>query len=299
MEQIAKQIKLSNCPVCKKSNFKAFLETRDYFFTKEKFELVQCTDCDFVFTNPVPAPEQLSKYYDSPDYLSHTANNKSLSAFIYDSLRSINLKNKYDLVSSFKNSGKVLDIGQGTGEFLNYLKKKHWEVTGIEPNESARKFAKQHYKIDVFAEEKIETLPEKSFDLVTLWHVLEHVPDLHGRMNDILRLIKKDGILIIAVPNLNAPDFSFYKEKWAALDVPRHLYHFTEATMQTLLNQFGFEVLNTFPLKMDAYYVSLLSERYRKNKIPYLKAALNGYRSNRAARKSNNYSSMVFVAQQK
>lgn len=203
------------------------------------------------------------------------------------------------MISRFKQAGKVLDIGQGTGEFLNYLKKHKWAVTGIEPNETARKFANENYGIDVFDEAQLLKFDKESFDLITLWHVLEHVPDLHGRMKDIKRLLKKDGILFIAVPNLESPDATYYGEKWAALDVPRHLYHFEKETMKTLFDQFSFTMLEMLPLKMDAYYVSLLSEKYRGNKVPHIKAAANGYRFNRAAKKTNNYSSMVFVARQK
>ena len=252
-----------------------------------------------VFTNPIPTPEDLSTYYESPDYLSHTANRKSPSAMVYRFLRNINLRYKYRLVSRFKQPGKALDIGQGTGEFLHYLKQRNWDVKGIEPNESARKFAKENYDIDVFGEEELKVLPRESFDLISLWHVLEHVPDLHGRMDDIARLISKNGILIIAVPNLDSPDFAYYREKWAALDVPRHLYHFTPESMTRLLELSGFQLMDTYPLSMDAYYVCLLSERYRNNRIPYLKGALNGLRSNRSAKKLKNFSSMVFVVRRK
>ena len=203
------------------------------------------------------------------------------------------------MISRFKAGGKVLDIGQGTGELLNYLKMKGWEVTGIEPNESARKFASENYGIAVYDEAELDRLGKKSFDLIQLWHVLEHVQDLGERMQQIRKLIKDDGVLIIAVPNLDSPDFRFYGEKWAALDVPRHLYHFTSGTMSILLEKWGFKLVKEFPLKMDAYYISLLSEKYNNNKIPHLKAFLNGYRSNRIASKDNAYSSTVFVAQPK
>ncbi len=201
------------------------------------------------------------------------------------------------MISGFKNGGNALDIGQGTGEFLNFLKGKGWKVTGIEPNEQARNFAKEHYEIESFGEEKLKDLPAGDFDLITMWHVLEHVPDLNSRMEEIKRLIDRQGILLIAVPNLASPDFKMYGEKWAALDVPRHLYHFSAESMQFLLQKFNFELIRSFPLHMDAYYVSLLSEKYRGNKFPYLKGFMNGFRSNRKASGQNNYSSMVFVAQ--
>ena len=299
MEQLKKKIFLKHCPLCDNSDFEPYLSTKDYFLTLEIFELVRCKSCEFVFTNPIPALDDLAAYYDSPDYLSHDVSKKSLVGTVYNSLRETNLRNKFKLISKFKNPGKILDIGQGTGEFLNYMKNRGWDVTGIEPNDSARKFAIDHYQLNVLQEEDINRLPEKSFDVISLWHVMEHVPDLNLRMQQIKDLIAEKGILVIAVPNLDAPDAKKYGEKWAALDVPRHLYHFTRATMNILLEKFGFELINSYPMKLDAFYVSLLSERYLNNKFPYPAAFLNGLKSNMAAGKENNYSSMIFVAKQK
>ncbi|MEJ2593556.1 MAG: class I SAM-dependent methyltransferase [bacterium] len=297
MKQKAQKIALESCPLCGHNVFHRFLQTSDYFLTQEDFSLDRCDRCSLVFTNPVPAVEGLSAYYDSPEYLSHTSHQKSLYGLLYRFLRKINLHKKYQMISGFKPGGSALDIGQGTGEFLQYLKEKGWKVTGIEPNAKARNFARQHYQIESFGEEKLNDLPTNGFDLITMWHVLEHVVDLQARMKEIKRLIHGKGILIIAVPNLASPDFKIYGEKWAALDVPRHLYHFTPESMQFLLRKFNFKLISSFPLTMDAYYVSLLSEKYRGNAFPYLKAFLNGFRSNQKASRENNHSSMVFVAQ--
>ena len=211
-------------------------------------------------------------------------------------MRNLNLSGKYKLISKFKNKGSVLDIGQGTGEFLHHMQGKGWTVKGIEPNAEARQFAKEKYHLDVEDESEMANLSEHSFDLITMWHVLEHVPDLSGRMEQLKKLVKKDGYIIIAVPNLDSPDSRKYKEKWAALDVPRHLYHFTKETMTKLLNKYQFDVTGIYPLKFDAYYVSMLSEKYLGNSFPYPAAFQNGLHSNRKARKENEYSSMIFVA---
>ena len=299
MEHQPKRTALSKCPSCKSNQFESYLKTKDYFLSQEDFNLDKCRNCGLVFTNPIPRLDQLSRYYDSPDYLSHTANSKTPKAILYNRLRDLNLTNKYKMISGFVSEGKALDIGQGTGEFLNFLKRKGWQVTGVEPNESAREFAKKNYQIDVFEEDSLKNLDKNSFDLITMWHVLEHVPDLHERLNEIKLLIKKEGFLVIAVPNLNAPDAVKYKDKWAALDVPRHLYHFTADSMERLLQQYDFKIEATFPLKMDAYYVSMLSEKYLGKSVAPLRAFFAGYQSNRMARKNNNYSSMVFVARQK
>ena len=299
MEQTNNQIILTECPSCGSPDFKNFLTTHDYFLSKEQFSLDRCAQCGLVFTNPIPRPEYLSGYYDSPDYLSHTASNQGLYGWIYRQLRNINLAYKYRIIERFKNKGNALDIGQGTGEFLYYLRQKGWEVTGIEPNQQAREFAAVNYGLKVYGEESISEIPAGSFDLITMWHVLEHVPNLRQRMTDVFRLVRHDGFLIIAVPNLDSPDFDFYGEYWAALDVPRHLYHFSNQSMRRLLETSGLEVLETFPLTLDAYYVSLLSERYKGNKFPYLKGFINGMRSNLKAISKKNHSSMVFVARPK
>jgi 2-polyprenyl-3-methyl-5-hydroxy-6-metoxy-1,4-benzoquinol methylase len=252
-----------------------------------------------VFTNPIPGANELPKYYDSPDYLSHKISKWNFTSFIYNRLRNINLKGKFKLISQYKKSGKILDVGQGTGEFLSYMASKGWEVKGVEPNLSAREFAFENFNLDVVDESGLEEFEASTFDVITMWHVLEHVTDLHKRLKQLKKLVKKDGIIVVAVPNLNSPDSLKYKEKWAALDVPRHLYHFTVDTMNSLLTNFGFEIVSIKPLKLDAYYVSLLSEKHQNNSFPYPAALMNGYKSNKLARKENNYSSMIFVAKQK
>jgi SAM-dependent methyltransferase len=298
VKQKAEPIQIKSCPVCGASEFSNFMDTSDYFLTKESFSLTKCDACGFVFTNPIPDLNDLSFYYDSPDYLSHKVDAFSLKGFLYDRIRGFNIRKKYSMVSKFSDVGKILDIGQGTGELLAYFSKKGWEVTGIEPNESARQFAKEKYNLPVFDEDELDRLPASSFNAITLWHVIEHVPDLKGRMQQIRKLLKQSGHLFIAVPMLDSPDARKYGKYWAALDVPRHLYHFTQSSMAELLSQNGFKLINSVPMKFDAFYVSLLSEQYKGNKLPYVSAFLNGVASNRKARKSSNYSSMIFVVQQ-
>lgn len=296
MEQSKELVFRKECPCCKNSTFHSYLTTKDYFLSQEEFTLVRCSVCDLVFTNPIPKPDKLPEYYNSPDYLSHKVSKWSLTGFVYNVLRNINLARKFKMLSRFSKTGKILDIGQGTGEFLNYMKQKGWEVKGVEPNISARKFAIDHYNLSVVDESEIPDLPNHYFDLVTMWHVLEHVMNPGERLAQIKRILKGTGYLVVAVPNLNSPDSLKYKEKWAALDVPRHLYHFTRETMTFLLNENGFDVISEYPLTLDAYYVSLLSEKHNKNRFPYPLAFVNGFISNSKARKKNNYSSMVFVA---
>jgi SAM-dependent methyltransferase len=296
VEQKKEKIFRKYCPGCNKTEFKKYMSTRDYFLSQEEFELVRCVNCELVFTNPIPSLSELPSYYDSPDYLSHSVSKYSFTGFIYNQLREINLRGKYKLLSRFKKKGKILDIGQGTGEFLHFMQKKGWDVTGVEPNQSARKFASENYNLLVKEESVLQELEKNQFDLITMWHVLEHVVDLTERMQQVRSLLRKDGLLVIAVPNLNSPDSRKYKDKWAGLDVPRHLYHFTTKSMDNLLRSSGFRLVKLAPLKLDSFYVSLLSEKYLNNAFPYPKAFLSGLKSNSLASKENNYSSMVFVA---
>jgi 2-polyprenyl-3-methyl-5-hydroxy-6-metoxy-1,4-benzoquinol methylase len=286
---------IQKCPVCGNSSLSLFLTTKDYFLTQSSFTIDQCNSCGFVFTNPIPFLSDLPKYYDSPEYLSHTANSFGFTSQIYKIFRNANIRNKFRIVNRYAKEKTILDIGCGTGELLHYFQKMGWKVQGVEPNESARKFAQKNYNIPVLNEDSLAEIDEESFDIISMWHVLEHVPDLNGRMIQLKKLVKKEGILIIALPNLNAPDAIKYGPHWAGLDVPRHLYHFTEDSFRLLLEKHQMELLESIPMKFDAYYVSLLSEKYLKKKLPYLPAFANGFKSNLQARKNNNYSSMIFV----
>ena len=295
MEPEVKDSLIKKCPICGSNKFSVFLKTKDYFLTQEEFTLDQCDQCGFVFTNPIPALHELEKYYDSPDYLSHTANKPSFTGTVYKLFRNANIKKKFKLVDHYANGKNLLDIGCGTGELLSHFKNKGWNVKGVEPNQSARKFASQNYNIAVFDEIELDNFKAESFDVISMWHVLEHVPDLNKRMVQLRRLVKKEGLIVIALPNLASPDAQKYRSHWAGLDVPRHLYHFTKTTFSLLLKKHKMELLKSIPMKFDAFYVSLLSEKYLGKKIPYLPAFINGLQSNTAARKENNYSSMIFV----
>lgn len=299
MKQTEKQIEIKKCPICNTENFKFFLNTKDYFLTRKDFTLVQCSNCSFVFTNPRPDAIELPKYYESTDYLSHSAQNRNIKGLIYKIFRTINIKKKYKLIKKYCNGNSILDIGSGTGEFLAFFKSKGWKVVGIEPNNTAREVAKNTHNIEIYDNNKLEKLQKSSFDIITLWHVLEHVPDLNKTINQIKHLLAKNGFIIIAVPNIEAPDFERYQERWAALDVPRHLYHFSKNTLSKLLEKHNFEIIQQRPMPFDAYYVSLLSEKYLQHNFSYIRALINGFSSNKRAKTNNNYSSMIFVAKQK
>lgn len=288
-----KQIQINTCPSCKSNQFSEYMETKDYFFTQEKFSLSKCSQCNLVFTNPIP--EDIEKYYETEDYLSHNTSSNNLISKIYSSVRSINLMNKYKTVSKFKKQGSILDIGCGTGELLSHFKKKNWEVFGIEPNKSAAQFAALNYNINVNNEEHINNIAENSFDVVSMWHVLEHVANLNERIQQVKKITKDDGIMVFAIPMLDSPDSKKYGKYWSALDVPRHLYHFTKESFSKLISQHDLKIIDSRPMRFDAYYISLLSEKYLNSRAQILKAIFNGLLSNFKANKTSNYSSMIFV----
>lgn len=288
-------IKILECAVCGGDSFTHYLETEDYFFTKEKFNLSKCKSCGFVFTNPVPLDSEIGKYYETEKYFSHNSDNKGVFSKIYSQVRNLNLKNKYNIIERYKSSGKLLDIGCGTGEFLNFGLKNNWKVKGIEPNENARKFSITNYGIEVGDENELNKMDNNLFDVVTMWHVLEHVSSLNERMLTISKILRKDGIAIIALPMIDSPDSIKFGKYWAGLDVPRHLYHFSANSFEKLATENNFNVIDKYPMKFDSFYVSWLSRQAKENSFAFLRGVIDGFISNIKAKSNSNYSSMIFV----
>jgi len=290
---------LSNCPICDNRHFENYLETYDYTITHEKFKLIRCTNCSFVITNPRPSFESMAKYYDSEQYISHSGGTNSLFDKIYLLARSFTLQWKYKLIKQYSASNEtILDYGCGTGEFLNFVQTKGLQVVGVEPNELARK--KASLKLQGGISENLESFNKGSFSVITLWHVLEHIHHLNETIQNLKSLLTESGHLIIAVPNFMSQDSFKYKESWAGYDVPRHLWHFSQETMNKLLEKNGLKIVETKPMKLDSYYVSLLSEGYKnpdQSKLTKgVKAFLEGIKSNFSARKNSQYSSLIYIA---
>lgn len=287
---------IEKCPVCSGTTFSKDLVCKDYTVSQESFQLVTCSDCSFKFTNPRPEDAVLGNYYKSEDYISHSNTKKGMISRLYHMVRSYTLKGKLKLVSSYVSRGTILDYGCGTGMFLNTCQQGGWETFGMEPDSKARKLASE-MGLNVY-ESKLELQnanPERKFDAVTLWHVLEHVTDLDATLNYFKSSLKDSGVLIIAVPNYTSFDAQHYKQFWAAYDVPRHLYHFEVNSVSRLLGKFGFKLIDTKPMKFDSFYVSMLSEKYKTGVIQYGSAFLNGLRSNLKAGSSTQYSSVIYI----
>ncbi len=286
---------LKNCPVCGATELELFLAGKDYFLTTESFEIVKCSNCGFRFTNPRPGAGELGKYYESTDYISHSDIRKGLFASVYQQVRKYTLGRKRAMISKFQPGGELLDIGCATGQFLNYMSRYGWNVTGIEPDEKTRTRAISEYGLKVLPEEGLNTIRNGTFDLITMWHVLEHVSDLNGRMEQLRNLLKSQGTLIIAVPNCDAYDAVKYRAFWAGYDLPRHLYHFAKSDMKLLAEKHGFTIVTILPMKFDAYYVSLLSEKYKSGRMRWLPALWNGFCSNVHSGQNKGHSSLIYV----
>jgi SAM-dependent methyltransferase len=238
----------------------------------------------------------LGKYYESPEYISHSGSNKGFINGVYLKVRQYTLLKKLQLISKYFKTGRILDIGSGTGEFLNVMQSAKWDVFGIEPGNVPRETSKVNYKLRVEDEDYLQNLADESFDVITMWHVLEHVPDLNKRVEDIKRLIKKNGIIIIAVPNCSSPDALKYGRDWAAYDVPRHLYHFTPKDIRLLFSNHLLKVDRVLPMPFDSYYVSMLSEKIKGSSLGVLRGFLTGLRSNLQAMNSGEkFSSQIYV----
>jgi len=286
---------LSACPVCDNESFTTHLDCPDHFLSKEIFTISKCEKCGFLFTNPRPEANKLSSYYQSEKYISHSNSRKGFQNLLYQWVRNYTISKKLKLIRSYKQQGTLLDIGCATGEFLNYCKNKKWDVLGIEPNKTARENGIENYSLIIESESHLNIIQSSSFDVITMWHVLEHVPLVNERIDQLQRLLRSNGYLFIAVPNANSHDAKFYGSFWAAYDVPRHLYHFTKGTITRLFSKHDFVLVKAVPMKFDSYYVSMLSEKHIQLKNTFLNGLLSGFISNRSARKNGEYSSMIYV----
>ncbi|MGN6602075.1 MAG: class I SAM-dependent methyltransferase [Ginsengibacter sp.] len=292
----------NSCPVCGNQNIYKVLSAKDYTVSGEVFEIWECGDCSLRFTQNIPGAGDIGKYYQSEDYISHSDTKKGFTNSLYHSVRKRTLQQKRKLVESYthKSAGSILDIGAGTGAFLNAMKIAGWNCTGIEPEESARNKAKELYELDLKNAEALFTLSSQSFNAITMWHVLEHVHQLQEYIKQLKHLLKEDGKLFIAVPNYTSEDAKIYGQYWAAYDVPRHLYHFSPKAMEKLLSEHGLQLETLKPMWFDSVYVSLLSEKYKTGKSNILKACMNGMQSNlKALRDKSKCSSVIYIASAK
>jgi len=275
------------------TNFKIYLSVKDHSISKKTFDLHHDTNLDMLVTMPKPSEEELPAYYESEDYISHTDGKRTVFEKVYQFVKQIAIKNKLNLINNLHTKkGNLLDIGAGTGDFLSVVKQNGWQTTGIEPNEKARNSAIN--KGISFAESS-KDFENQLFDVITMWHVLEHIPDLQHQILELKRLLKPNGTILIAVPNFKSYDAKYYGAHWAAYDVPRHLSHFSKTAIKLLFAKQDLHLQKVLPMKFDAFYVALLSEKYKNGKINFLKAFFVGLKSNWKAKQNMEFSSHIYV----
>jgi len=268
-----------------------YLKTKDYSVSQESFELH--LDSKYQLLKTIPIPDDLDKYYQSQDYISHTDTKRSLFEKMYHLVKQYTLYRKEKLILSYaKKKGNLLDIGAGTGDFLNYANKKKWKTIGFEPNKKAKDLARQK---GVFLVESTTELTENSFDVITLWHVLEHIPDLEKQLSELKRLCKPNGHILVAIPNYKSYDAKYYKEFWAGFDVPRHLWHFSKTAIEKLFFEKQIFLKKIHPMYFDSFYVSILSEKYKNGKMNFFKSMFIGLKSNVNGLLIKEFSSHIYV----
>lgn len=290
--------KIQHCPICNEKEQKIFLSCLDHTVSRRKFEIVECGKCGFAYTSPRPHDNDLGKYYESEEYISHSNTSKGIVSQLYQRVRKHTLQKKLELINKNSKKGRILDIGCGTGEFLNTMKLDGWDTFGIEPSPGARKQGIEKFQLNVQDEPQMERFSAAHFDVITMWHVMEHVPQLNERVQKLRELLKPEGVLIVAVPNRNSHDAKFYESNWAAYDVPRHLWHFRAEDMRALMNKEGFEVKQILPMKFDSYYVSMLSEKMKTGSTNLISAVWRGFVSNRKAGVEGS-SSLIYIIRNK
>lgn len=288
------------CPVCQGTSFRNILSCKDYTYSQGFFSIQECKTCQLRLTNPRPDTDSIGKFYQSPSYISHSGKSNNIYDFIYLQARKLALRQKFRLINKHKQQGAILDYGCGTGEFLEYMATRSWTALGVEPAENARAKA-NHLVIKSNGQVKraLDDLPTGNFDVITLWHVLEHIAAPDKLLSSLKKRLHKGGFIFVAVPNHKSHDAEYYKEHWAGYDVPRHFWHFSPPQIQTLFKNQGLHYYDKIPMKMDSYYVSLLSEKYKNsgshNLFTPARALIRGMISNVKGKKSMNYSSLIYI----
>ena len=291
-------VKHYSCPVCLSIETKLSLYCLDHFKTKKTFSIWTCSACGISFTRECPAEEELGAYYESDNYISHGSSSGGMVNKVYQIIRNFALNRKKALVQheSGQSFGILLDIGSGTGHFAAKMKAAEWNTKCVEISEKARQFSISHFELDAIPPSEMLHIPDSMFDCITLWHSLEHLPDLHKYISEIQRLLKPEGVCLIAVPNITSYDAKYYKEYWAAYDVPRHIWHFTPDALRFLLESKGFKLLDIKPMPIDVFYISILSEKYKNKRFAFFSGIFKGlFFATKTLFNKKGASSLIFI----
>jgi SAM-dependent methyltransferase len=292
-------IEYNTCPICESEQLNHFLQSKNFRINNKPFTIQSCGSCGFKFTNPIPNEDEIGAYYNSENYISHTETKKGLVNFLFHQVRKITLKQKFNLIDRYSKQKSLLDFGAGSGVFLTYVKERGWQVKGVEPDDNARALAADKAQIAMYTPGDVHTIEAGSFDTITLWHVLEHLYNLKEDIRQFKRILTDDGTLVVAVPNCASYDAKKYKEFWSAYDLPIHLYHFTPSDIKLLFEKEGFEIVEMRPMKFDAFWIGLESEKYKSGNsgfsfVNLVKGFWFGLISNLKA-KNGTYSSQIYV----
>jgi 2-polyprenyl-3-methyl-5-hydroxy-6-metoxy-1,4-benzoquinol methylase len=286
------------CPLCLSGKVALKFGCTDHFISREVFQIAQCADCGFQFTQDSPDEKEINRYYESEEYVSHSNTSKGFVNSLYQIARSFMLHRKLAIVqkASGLKTGHLLDIGSGTGHFADIMNRSGWKVKGIEINDKAREFSQSQFELDVISPDQIASVGSESFDCITLWHVLEHFHNPYKYAADIHRILKPGGVCLIALPNSGSPDAAHYKEFWAAYDVPRHLWHFNPETFKLFAEKSGFRLKELRSLPIDVFYISALSEKYTKSSLSFIKGMIRAkFYAFRAFFNKEKSSSVIYI----
>lgn len=271
-------IKYQNCPICESSEIQQQFDIKDHSISKEDFSIAKCGSCGFVFTDNVPSEDVIGPYYKSEDYISHSDTQKGITSKLYHWARKMMLRKKRRLISKLSDGKRLLDVGAGTGYFPNQMTEAGFQVVGVEVDDDTRKYAVDKFGLNLHASvDEVKTAVTEQFDFITLWHVMEHLYGPKEYMAKFSSLLKDNGHLVIAVPNCDSYDARKYKDKWAAYDVPIHLWHFTPKSMKEMSKRCGFEVVKMKQLPFDPFYISILSEKYKGGSLGLIKGMWTGF----------------------
>jgi len=296
-------IHIDSCPVCSGTKLNKSIKCEDYLVTHEIFEIYNCSECNFSFTQDFPSENVIGKYYEASQYISHTDTKEGIINKLYHYARKVSLNSKIQLIKKHsvnKQDNSLLDIGCGTGHFLHTIQKEGWNVSGIEKSKSVREHTRKNFSLNVQDTNCINRINDKSKDVITLWHVLEHIESLNETMSQINRILKKNGTLFIALPNKQSADASFYKENWAAYDVPRHLWHFSPPDFEKFATKHKFKLVETKKMLFDPFYISMLSEKNKGSFLPSIKGLIRGgYFLIKSLTNKTKGSSIIYVLKKK
>lgn len=295
---------IKNCPICDSVSFSNYLNVQDYTVSNKEFTIQQCNKCDFLLTNPRPAEDEIGPYYESKEYISHHDESKDFISKVYKSVRDYTLKQKLKFINSLRpTKGSILDIGCGTGNFLQTMKTDGWQISGTEPDSGARNVAGSRVGVAINSSINDPFFEHKQYDVITLWHVLEHIHQLNDTVDWLKKHLKEDGRIIIAVPNPQSADAVKYGRFWAAYDVPRHLYHFTKRSMANLMEKHAMQIETVKPMWFDSFYVSMLSTKYKNGHTGLINSVKTGLMSNMKGNSSDdkalNTSSLFYIIKKK